>query len=316
MDKTIDCIVAGSCVVDVLVRSVPLDKPIGRGSLIDVEPFGVMAGGIVANAGVAMARMGMKVCAMTCVGQDAWGKIVRDLFEREGLDVSLLQERSEAATSTTVVVIDESCERSFLHSAGAPRLMDAQMFHERMDTIASSQVLLLGYYSLMPNLEADLAEVFKAVRERGCKTALDAAGSGGGFEPLEHILPVVDVYVPSLSEAMHQTGHDDPRKIIEMYRAAGGPGLLGVKLGKKGVLLSPKAGDFIQVPMVQPPGEVVDTTGAGDCFYAGLLTGMLKGLSVSDAGRLGSAAGACCVTALGGSAGTRGYTQTAALAGL
>src|SRR5690606_27092181 len=121
------------------------------------------------------------------------------------------------------------------------------------------------------------------------RTALDAAGRGGTMQPLDRILPNLDVYVPSLAEAQHQTGLSDPQRMIEMYRDCGAPGLLGVKLGRQGVLLSPAAGEYIHVPVVQPPGEVIDTTGAGDSFYAGLLAGLLRGLSVEQAGRLGAA---------------------------
>ncbi|RIK73706.1 MAG: sugar kinase, partial [Planctomycetota bacterium] len=51
-------------------------------------------------------------------------------------------------------------------------------------------------------------------------------------------------------------------------------------------------------------------------FLGGLLTGLLRGMSPADAGRLGCAAGACCVTALGATAGIRDYEQTAALAAI
>ena len=89
-----------------------------------------------------------------------------------------------------------------------------------------------------------------------------------------------------------------------------------MKLGKQGVLLSPKADEYLEIPVVQPPGPVVDTTGAGDSFYAGLLTGLLKGMPIEQAGRLGTAAGAICVTAVGGCTGGKNFIETAQLAGV
>jgi sugar/nucleoside kinase (ribokinase family) len=177
-------------------------------------------------------------------------------------------------------------------------------------------MFLLGYYSLMPNLEPDLAEVLAAIRGVGCRTALDAAGDGGSMQPLDRLLPHLDVYVPSLEEARHQTGLDDPRAILRALRACGAPGLLGVKLGSHGSLLSPAADQFIEIPCVAPPGPVIDTTGAGDCYYAGLLTGLLRGLDPPLAGLLAAAAGACCVTGLGATTAIRGYDQTRRLAGI
>jgi sugar/nucleoside kinase (ribokinase family) len=136
------------------------------------------------------------------------------------------------------------------------------------------------------------------------------------LEPLLRVLPHLDVYVPSFAEARHQTGEEDPRRIIARYREAGAPGLLGVKLGSRGVLLSVVEDEYIEVAPTKAPGEVVDTTGAGDCFLGGLLAGLIRGLNPADAGRLGSATGACCVTRLGATAGIRSFEETARLAGL
>jgi sugar/nucleoside kinase (ribokinase family) len=193
--------------------------------------------------------------------------------------------------------------------------MEKGTYLGKMEMFAHSRMALVGYYSMMP-MEGDLPEVFAAMHEVGCKTGLDAAGDGGGMKPLDRILPHVDVYVPSYSEAVHQTGEKEPERIVERFRDCGAPGMLGVKLGSKGALLSPKAGEFVRVEPVKPPGAVVDTTGAGDSFLGGLLTGMLRGMSVGDSGRLGAAAGACCVTGRGGTAGLRGFEATMQLAGL
>ena len=80
--------------------------------------------------------------------------------------------------------------------------------------------------------------------------------------------------------------------------------------------MSPSPGEFIDVSVVTAPAKFVDTTGAGDSFYAGLIAGVLRGLPPADAGRLAAATGACCVTGLGGSTAIRGYDDTARLAGI
>jgi sugar/nucleoside kinase (ribokinase family) len=316
MSKTFDCVLCGSCVVDILVRPVPLDVPIEGGKLLETEPIEVTTGGLVSNAGIAMARLGMKVAAFSYTGNDEWATVIRRKLQAEGVDTQWLAIHPTGATSTTAVLIDPSGERSFAHCVGAPRMMDKALFLDHLELFAQSRMTLIGYYSLMPRLEPDLPDVLAAIREVGCQTALDAAGSGGTMQPLDRILPHLDVYVPSRAEAEHQTGQHDPQRIVEVFRACGAPGLLGVKLGSEGALLSPAAGEYVDIPCVDPPGPVVDTTGAGDSFCAGLLTGLLRGMTVEQAGRLAAATGASCVTGIGATAGLRDYAETAQLAGL
>lgn len=316
MEKSFDCVVVGSCVVDVLARPVPLTAPIGSGRLIESDPLVLTTGGIVSNSGITMARLGLRVAAFTYVGNDEWAQVIRHRYGAEGVDTSALVTHSTAATSTTAVLIDPSGERTFVHCVGAPRLLDKRALLSRLDLFAKSRVMLIGYYPLMTRLQPDLPEVFAAIRATGCLTALDAAGDGGTMDPLAKILPHVDFYLPSQSEAEHQTGLHEPRAIIAAYREAGAPGWVGVKLGSKGALLSPRPGEFFEVAPVIPPGPIIDTTGAGDAFFGGVLAGVLRGLSPADAGRLGAAAGACCVTGLGATTTVRPYDETAALAGI
>jgi sugar/nucleoside kinase (ribokinase family) len=203
------------------------------------------------------------------------------------------------------VLVDRGGERSFAHTAGASNLLDRSVMLGHLDLFARSRMMLVGYYSQMPKLEEDLPEVLSAIRAAGCRTALDTGGSGGSMQPLDRILPHLDVYVPSRDEAMHQTGQSDPRSIIDTFRRCGAAGILGVKLGSEGALLSPAAGEYVEVPCAPPPGPIVDTTGAGDSFFAGLLTGLLRDMSVEDAGRLGAGTATCCITALGATEGIR-----------
>ncbi|MEZ6091716.1 MAG: carbohydrate kinase family protein [Pirellulaceae bacterium] len=316
MEKDWDCIVCGSCTADILVRPIALDQPVVAGRLHQVQPIDVSTGGLASNAGIAMSRLGLRVSMLSYTGNDSWDTIMRERYRNEGVDTSRLLRHETLPSSSTVVMIDANGERSFAHHQGAPRAIDYSMIHSNLHWIASSRMFLIGYYSLLPNLQDDLADILKSIRDAGCMTAMDAAGSGGSMQPLDRILPHLDIYVPSLSEARHQTSLSDPRAIIETYRACGAMGLLGVKLGSDGALLQTPDGRFIEIDAVPPPGPVVDTTGAGDSFYAGLITGILRGLSPEEAGRLAAAAGACCVTELGASAAIKDFDSTMRIAGL
>jgi sugar/nucleoside kinase (ribokinase family) len=75
-------------------------------------------------------------------------------------------------------------------------------------------------------------------------------------------------------------------------------------------VLSPAADHVIDVPCVAPPGPVVDTTGAGDSWLAGLVMGLVRGMPVEAAARVGAATAACCVTRAGATAGLRGFDET------
>jgi len=314
MPKTIDAVVCGSCVADLLIGPVRLDVPWGEGTLTVVEPIEPATGGIVCNAGIALARLGMRVAALGCVGNDHWGPMIRRRLADEGIDTHALVTHPTAATTTAAVLIDSAGQRSFAFCPGATEQLSPALFVDNLDRFAQSRMALVGYYSLLPNLEHDLPDVLAAIGERGCRTALDSAGSGGHMQPLDRILPHLDVYVPSHAEAAHQTGESDPRAILDVYRRCGATGLVGVKLGAEGALLSPAAGEYVPIDPVRPPGPVVDTTGAGDCFYAGLLVGLLKGMPVEQAGRLAAACGALCITGKGATTAVSDYAAVARLA--
>lgn len=305
MNKSFDCVFCGSCVADLLVRPVPLESAIGAGVVLIIDPIRLTTGGLACNSSIALNRLGLKSAVLAYIGADDWGETIRRRLETEGVDCQRLLRHPTASTSTTVVLVDPGGERSFAHCAGASNRLARSVMLDNLDLFARSRMMLVGYYSQMPDLEDDLPEVLAAIRATGCQTALDAAGSGGSMQPLDRILPYLDVYVPSRDEAMHQTGKSDPREVIETFRRCGAAGILGVKLGSEGALLSPAAGEYVAVPCVPAPGPIIDTTGAGDAFFAGLLAGLVRGLSVADAGRLGAATAACCITAVGATEGIR-----------
>ena len=261
-----------------------------------------------------MQRLGLRVAASSLVGDDLWGSVVRSRLAAEGIDTAALEPHATLATSTTAVLIDPSGERSFAHHVGAPHAIDLTFIKRQAAHFGNSRMALVGYVGLLPSLEPVLADAVATIKATGCRVALETGGSGGTLAQLEPALKHVDIYVPSLDEAIHQTGLSDPKEIIACYRRHGAAGIVGVKLGTRGTLLSPAAGEVFEIPCVPAPGPVVDTTGAGDSFLAGLLTGILRGMPLRAAGLLGAATAACCVTGLGATAGLRSFEDTLQLA--
>ena len=307
---SVDCIVCGTCTADILVKPVGLSTPIGGGRLFDVDPIDVTTGGIVCNSGIAMRRLGLAVGAASIVGDDVWGGVVRRRLDAEGIAAAGVEMHALHATSSTAVLIDPSGERSFAHHVGACRAIDIAFLRRQTAEFSRARLVLLGYFGLLSALEPAIGEAVALLRGLGCQVALETGGSGGTLSAIAAALPNVDLYVPSLDEAIHQTGLADARAIINCYRAHGAAGIVGVKLGSRGTLLSPRAGEFFEIPCVPAPGPVADTTGAGDSLLAGLITGMLHGMPLDQAGRLGAATAACCVTGVGATAGLRSFEET------
>ena len=316
MSKTIDCITAGSCVLDILAHPVNLNEPLITKAVHRISPMQLSCGGLSSNSGIALARLGCKTNIFTYVGNDPWGQMVTQMLKDQMVDTSLLLTHASEPTSTTVVTIDSSGERAFIHCQGAAKRLNLSTCMDHLEVLARAKFFLCGYYSLMPDLQDDLPELFAALRNCGVKTVMDTAGDGGSMKPLDQILPHLDVYIPSLTEAQHQTRETDPRKMIDLYRANQAPGILGVKLGSKGVLLSEKEGHYLHLPICRLPkgATVIDTTGAGDTFLAGFIAGLIHGYDMATAGKIATAVGACCVTAMGGSSGILDWDQTLALA--
>lgn len=313
-DIPLDCVVFGDTGVDLMIQPVPQDKTLGElAPQHDVDSIRAVTGGNVPNAGIALARLGMATAAATLIGEDDWGDLILRHLEAEGLDTSYVKRLPEIGTNVTAVVTDGDGAHTFIHQSGAARLIDRGFSLGCMELFARAKVALFGYYNLLPNLESDLPTLLAAIRETGCRTALDTANGGGALQPLDAILPHLDLYIPSLAEARNQTGQSDPKAMIETYRACGTDALLGVKLGDKGALLSPEAGTFLDVPAIPPPGPIVDTTGAGDCFVAGLIAGLLRDLPLPEAASLGAATAAISITGLGASATAADYDTAWAL---
>lgn len=115
-----------------------------------------------------------------------------------------------------------------------------------------------------------------------------------------------DIFFPSMGEAVKLTGETEPEKIADCFRKFP-MRLFGIKLGGDGCFATDfKETHYIRCPSGMP---VVDTTGAGDSFMAGLTCALLKGWDTFEAVRFASCVATKNVGAVGGTAGIPRYDE-------
>ena len=154
-------------------------------------------------------------------------------------------------------------------------------------------------YFLQTSLAASIPSLFQRAHDAGATTSVDP-----NWDPHERwdsgireLLGSVDLFLPNAEEAIRIGGVQDVREAA-MALAADGP-LTAVKLGSAGALAVDNNGQIVQVGALAGL-EPVDAVGAGDSFDAGILTGLLSGLTIDRALSLGCACGALSTQAIGG----------------
>ncbi len=295
----------GNVLVDVLAK--PVDRLPKRGSLLPVERIELSMGGCASNTAIVLARLGVKVDLWGKLGLDDFGDYALKQLKREGIGVSGIRLSKEVSTSATIVVVHSDAQRSFLHSMAANDEIGPKDI--RFSAFDGASHLHVGGYFLFPALDGPrMAKILKAAQQKGLTTSLDTAWdlSGRWLKTLKPCLPYLGYFMPSEREVKMMLGHTNPAKAAKTFQKMGAKNVV-LKLGEKGSYMLAESGEEIRVPAFKT--KVVDTTGAGDAFCAGFIKGLSMGSDLKEALRLGNAAGAAAVTALGATAGIKSFVQ-------
>jgi sugar/nucleoside kinase (ribokinase family) len=298
--------VLGAHILDVLGRPVETIPP-GQGS-VRLREIRATAAGTAAGTAVDLAKLGARVLAAGAIGDDLLGDIVVAAMARHGVDTAGLIRKSEAQTSATILPIRPNGERPALHVPGATRLFtraDVDLEH-----MHSSRALLIGAPDALAGMTGEeLAQVAAAARASGALVAVDVLHPGRpqDLERLAPLLAVTDWFMPNGDQILALTGRAELADAIEDTLTLGTGGV-AVTVGADGCLVAwPGSGAPVRLPALEV--EVVDTTGCGDGFTAGLLAGLLVGATPADAAWLGLACGALVATGLGSDAGIESLGQ-------
>ncbi|MYB20282.1 MAG: adenosine kinase [Holophagales bacterium] len=269
-----------------------LDHVLNRdGEILQPE---IEAGGSCANVLRAASLLGVDASYSSAVAGDDTGR----LFER-GLNASRVRNRLariDGVTGTSVVLVTPDGERTMNTHLGVCRKYRPE--HVPEDDIRRSRIFFTtGYIWDTPNQIDAIEHAIEVARAAGAKLAIDVADPFAVRRSRDHLMRHkehgFDILFANAEEARMMTGLGPQAAASELAKTIE---VVAVKDGVRGAWV--RRGDEVhRVPAHQV--EVVDTTGAGDCFAAGFLYGLLRGLPIRTCCEIGIAMAADTITHLG-----------------
>jgi sugar/nucleoside kinase (ribokinase family) len=305
-----DVVCLGILVADAIAR--PVERLPPRGALGLVDEISLHGGGCALNTASVLARFGLRAGAVGKVGADPLGDFLLGLLDDRGVDRRGVLRDPAARTSASIVLVDAEGERTFLHVPGASGSLRPEELDP--DVVYAGRALHVAGALVLPQLDgAPTAAILAEARRAGLVTSLDTVWDATGrWERILPSLPHLDLLAPGMAEAAAISGERKPEAAAGWLRDRGA-GAVALKLGAAGCYVS---GEEFEGHVPAPAVTVVDGTGAGDAFAAGLLYGRLAGWPLERAAAFATAAGALATTAVGAVEGVRGLEETLALAGL
>ena len=201
----LDVICAGIVIADCVAR--PVVKQALPGQLELVERIGLYAGGSAFNTASDLVRLGLHVALVGRVGEDGFGDFLMHAAQRAGCNTEFLSRDAHAPSSATLVTVDPSGERAFLHSIGANAGLEPHHIPLKERVTRGARVLHLAGFFILPGLEGGEGEparaLFQEATRLGLTTSLDCVwdATGRWSELIGPVLEFTDLFCPSIHEA-------------------------------------------------------------------------------------------------------------------
>jgi|WetSurMetagenome_2_1015567.scaffolds.fasta_scaffold50649_2 sugar/nucleoside kinase (ribokinase family) len=267
--------VLGAAAVDWVARVMEMPPLDGIAFADHYTPFPGGSGGNVAEG---LARLGCRVRFLGTLGDDEGGALLRDAFEKAGVDTSCIRTAKGQRSAACFIAVDHMGRR-FIFALGGTALFD-QVTDIQASQLAGVRILFIA------DAFPEIAGAAITFLPQGSRVVFNPGGLmvSQGLKALLPLLERTDILVLSQGESRQLTGSSDPEKACWILVDQGSKNVM-LTLGKEGVLVF---GDqrYAWIPAVKVD-QVIDTTGAGDAFSAGVVSGLLEGLSEVDAARLG-----------------------------
>ena len=273
---------AGSAASVICLGEALVDRlgPPGGDPAVD-QPVDDRLGGAPANVACALARLGTPVVFAGRVGSDAIGASFVDLFARRGLDASLLQRDVDRPSRIVLVRRASNGERQFQGFAGDQGIGFADQALAPM-SLPPARWLLIGTLPLAAPASAEaLILAVAQAGSQGTAVALDvnwrptfwdvtadpeAGPSAAAKTAIQPLLQQAALIKVAREEALWFFNTDDPGSIKQSL-----PQRPDIVVTDGASPVRWQLGDELGQQLAFQPPSVVDTTGAGDAFTAGLL---------------------------------------------
>lgn len=282
--------VVGSFAVGMTIRTPAL--PVFGETLLGSD-FDMGPGGKGSNQAVAAARLGADAGLVAYVGSDALAGIGHDLYRAEGVNADHVITLPGQATGVGFIILNTEGNNFIILDMGANKVLDAAAVDAAAERIAQSDVVM----AVLEVPTEAAARAMELGRAAGARTILNPAPARA---LPDEIFRNVDVLTPNESELRILLGlpadapHSTRDLAIQLRKR--GVGTVVVTMGRNGALILSDTIDII-VPSFAVP--VVDTTGAGDAFNAGLAVALAEGRDLPEAVRFAAASGSIACTKLG-----------------
>ncbi len=256
-------------------------------SRIEAYRFLIEAGGSACNFAVSVVKLGVKCGVLGCVGDDGdW--LLNKLRER-GVDTSTILKVEGEASGRVFVIVDKNGGRTMIAYKGANR-------HLEPEVVKSIDIKKYKHVHVSGREASIVEEINMLTREKAEITLSYDPGSTIVRKYPRLVLKSlkrVDYLFVNKEEYDCLLKENRIEDIGEVFEQSDRLKYIFVKRGGAGALALCRDGE-ISVPAFKV--DVVDTTGAGDVFNAGVLVGLKKGLKLRDALLLGNAVAALKIT--------------------
>jgi sugar/nucleoside kinase (ribokinase family) len=249
------------------------------------------SGGSAANTIHGLAMLGIKTGFIGSIGSDETGDFFENDFTNAGVKTFL--QRRKTQTGTAVALVSPDSERTFATHLGAAVELNAEDLNEG-DFKGFDILYMEGYLIYNRNLVVAACKIARKLR---MKIALDLASYNVVESNLEAFREVVeqfaDIVFANEEEAKAFTGFGPKKSVFKISNCCD---IAIVKRGKKGSLIK-RDDELVKVgvPKVKP----VDTTGAGDLYAAGFLSGYARGETLDMCGIRGSIVAGAVIETVG-----------------